>query len=363
MKNECLHKSIKIKHARNKSYSLLINDNNSIIDHSLILHKSFLETFLNQIKSSQYHFLINNPKASDVKQYLQQMKNDLQNLENEKKLRLKNIEEEIRIKNQEIYYKLYNKSKNKNNLYNSFDDINKAFQDNISDMKIDYINEIEQLKTLSFKIENEIAQVDFEFKKKISSLLGLKIARLYQEEDLELTTQNKKVKSIATHLMKEKLGQLKKILISKIKTNLKISEKENKLLDKINKIKINQELKKNKYKQYLLTNNTIFEEDENKSTEGKNNDDDSDNEKIDTKNKHSSNCLKFNNINIDFKEITEKIKTKMLRSLSNESAKRKNMQFFTNNNLHVNINLNLNIRNLKIIHRNTVAAKYNKFRI
>ena len=219
----------------------------------------------------------------------------------------------------------------------------------------DYINEIEQLKTLSFKIENEIAQVDFEFKKKISSLLGLKIARLYQEEDLELTTQNKKVKSIATHLMKEKLGQLKKILISKIKTNLKISEKENKLLDKINKIKINQELKKNKYKQYLLTNNTIFEEDENKSTEGKNNDDDSDNEKIDTKNKHSSNCLKFNNINIDFKEITEKIKTKMLRSLSNENAKRKNMQFFTNNNLHVNINLNLNIRNIKIIHRNTVA--------
>ena len=101
-------------------------------------------------------------------------------------------------------------------------------------------------------------------------------------------------------------------------------------------------------------------------TEEKNNgggDSDSDNEKLNTKIKHSSNCNKYNNINIDFKEITEKIKTKMLRSLSNESAKRKNIQFFTNNNLHLNINLNLNIRNLNIIHRNSIAAKKNKFKI
>ena len=264
MNNKCLHKPIKIKHERNNSYSLLINDNNSINDSSLISRKSFLETILNQIKSSQYHFLLNKQKASDVKEYLKQMKNDLQNLEKEKQIKIKNIKEEKRIKNKETHNKLHNKSKNKSNHYNCFDDI-KSFQHNIKDIKIDYIIEIEQLKILSFKIENEISQVDLEFKKKISSILGLKIARLYQEEDLELTTQNKKVKSIATHLMKEKLGKLKKILIYKIKTNLKINEKENKLLDKIKKIKLNKEITKNKYKQYLLTNNTIFEEEENKS--------------------------------------------------------------------------------------------------
>jgi hypothetical protein len=229
-------------------------------------------------------------------------------------------------------------------------------------MKIDYMNETEQLKILSFKIENEIEQLDFELKKKISSILSLKIAHLYNEEDLELTTQSKELKSKATNLMKENLCQLKKILISKIKDNLKIYVNESIIWEKIKKIKLNLKLKKNRYKQYLLTNKTIFEE-ENESTEGKNTDDDSDKEKIERKYKYISNCRKYKNINIDFKEINNKLKTKMLRSLSNKSSTRKNNEFFSKNNLNINIHLNLNIQNLKKINRNINAVTINKFKI
>ena len=51
-------------------------------------------------------------------------------------------------------------------------------------------------KLINIKI---IKQIDFGFARKLNTILNLKIARLYQEEDLEILVQSKKLKSKATH--------------------------------------------------------------------------------------------------------------------------------------------------------------------
>ena len=332
------------------SESPLITEKKKSSDSFLISHKSFLEIILNQIKSSQNYSLSNCTNMKNLKQNLKNLNENLKNLENGRKKTKEYMENKIKNKKIEIQNKLYNKSNDNNttyNHYNSIDDI-KYFKNN-QEKQIDYLNEISQLKLLSFKIENEINQIDFEFSRKLNMVLSLKIARLYQEEDLEINVETKKLKSQTTHLMKQNLKDLKQILISTIKTNLNNNMKQKKLQEKINELKIYLP-KKKKHKQYLMTNNTITEEEKNNTTRSY---DSSDNEYFKRKSlyKHSSNCDKGEILDFDIDEIREKINNRVWRSLSNKIVKRKNVQFF-NNNLNLNINLNLNFNNVKIIKEN-----------
>ena len=329
----------------------LLTDKKKSSDSFLISHKSFLEIILNQIKASQNYSLSNCTNIKTLKQNLKNLNENLKNLENGRKKTKEYMENKIKNKKIEIQNKLYNKSNDNNtttyNHYNSIDDI-KYFKNN-QEEQIDYLNEIPQLKLLSFKLENEINQIDFEFSKKLNMVLNLKIARLYQEEDLEIPVETKKLKSQTTHLMKQNLKDLKQILISTIKTNLNNNMKQKKLQEKINELKLNL-AKKKKHKQYLRTNNTITEEEKNNTTRSY---DSSDNEYCKRKSvyKRSSNCCKGEILDFDIDEISEKINNKVWRSLSNKIVKRKNVQFF-NNNLNLNINLNLNFNNFKIIKEN-----------
>ena len=332
------------------SESPLITEKKKSSDSFLISHKSFLEIILNQIKSSQNYSLSNCTNMKNLKQNLKNLNENLKNSENGRKKSKEYMENKIKNKKIEIQNKLYNKSNDNNttyNHYNSIDDI-KYFKNN-QEEQIDYLNEISQLKLLSFKIENEINQIDFEFSRKLNMVLSLKIARLYQEEDLEINVETKKLKSQTTHLMKQNLKDLKQILISTIKTNLNNNMKQKKLQEKINELKIYLP-KKKKHKQYLMTNNTITEEEKNNTTRSY---DSSDNEYFKRKSlyKHSSNCDKGEILDFDIDEIREKINNRVWRSLSNKIVKRKNVQFF-NNNLNLNINLNLNFNNVKIIKEN-----------
>ena len=332
------------------SESPLITEKKKSSDSFLISHKSFLEIILNQIKSSQNYSLSNCTNMKNLKQNLKNLNENLKNLENGRKKSKEYMENKIKNKKIEIQNKLYNKSNDNNTTYNhytSIDDI-KYFKNN-QEEQIDYLNEISQLKLLSFKIENEINQIDFEFSRKLNMVLSLKIARLYQEEDLEINVETKKLKSQTTHLMKQNLKDLKQILISTIKTNLNNNMKQKKLQEKINELKIYLP-KKKKHKQYLMTNNTITEEEKNNTTRSY---DSSDNEYFKRKSlyKHSSNCDKGEILDFDIDEIREKINNRVWRSLSNKIVKRKNVQFF-NNNLNLNINLNLNFNNVKIIKEN-----------
>lgn len=338
---ECLQKLNKIEYERKHSGSSSMDEENSIKNSSWISHKSFLEQFLNQIKSNQHYLLVNKPNIKSIKQYLKTMESNLQNCEKDKITYEKYLMNEIQFKKTDVQNKLFNKEK-----------------------QINYLNEIEQLKFLSFKIENEIQQIDYEFKKKINSILNLKITRFYQEEAQEFVIQSKQNKSTATSLMKKNLEKYQKNLISMIRKNLNNNLKIKRINQKIKETKIDLEnIKKNIHNAYLFTNNTINEEinynynDKTSSENSSDNEEDVDNnKKRNSVYKHSSINSKCENLDINFDEISEQIKNKMMRSLSNKLVKRKIVKFI-NNNLNLNVKLNLNFNNIKIINSNTNTDK------
>ena len=337
--------------------SLYSSSNASKINSSLISSKSFLEIILNQIKSCQNDILTKNLNIKNIKRYLLNLRNNLQNFENDKKINEKYLVEEIRVKKIELQNKLYKKSKDHYNIfrhYNSIDDIN--FHKNNKNEKINYFNEKEQLKLLSFKIEYQIQQIDFEFKKKINTILNLKIARLYQEEDLELDIQNKKLKSKSINILKKNLEHNKKKLILQIRTNLNNNLKIKKIQEKIKELKHNISNNNKIYNTYHLTNNALIREENNNKIKEKKFEDEDENNKRNSKYKYSPICSKCGNLKIDFEEISEKIHNKVMRSLSNKIVKSKNAQI-VNNNLNLNIKLNLNFNNIKIINENINGDK------
>ena len=333
MDEECLQKLNKTTLDNKYSDTSLITEKKSFSNSFKISHKSFLEVILSQIKSSQKHLLNNNLNMKSLKQYLKNFNDNLKNLEIERNINKQYIENKIKNKKIELQKKLYNKLEVPDNQYNSIDDI-KYFKNN-QEQQIDYFNEKSQLKLLTFKIENEINRIDFEFTKKLNTILNLKIARLYQEEDLEIVAQNKKLKLKTIHLMKENLKEHQKILLSKVKTNLNNNKEEKKIRETIKKIKSNLGEKK-KHKQYLSTNNTIIEEQKSSTTRSQNTDENEYRES-NSVSIHGSNTPKGDIFSIDLNKISEKINNKLFRSLSNKMVKRKNVQFF-NNNLNVNIN-------------------------
>ena len=325
---------------------------------SLISHKSFLEIILNQIKSSQIHLLTKNQNNKNIIKNLKVLKNNLQILEIEKKTNAKFLTNKIDDSKIELQNKLYNKSNARNKSYNNYIRNDKIKRNiNNQEKKIDYINEIEQLKMLSFITENEIKKIDFEFKKKINTILNLKIVRFYQEEDLEIDIQNNQLKTETTYLMKKTLEFCQKKLISKVKINLNNNIKLNKIKEKIKEIKINlYNKKKNFHSSNLCNNNTIIEEPKNNiSKTSDTSDDEKNNNMQNSLHKHSSICSKNTYLNIDFDEISKQIHQKMMRSLSNKILKRKNVQI--NNNFNLNIKLNINFNSIKIIDENTKENK------
>ena len=211
---------------------------------------------------------------------------------------------------------------------------------------------------LSFITENEIKKIDFEFMKKINTILNLKIVRFYQEEDLEIDIQNNQLKTETTYLMKKTLEFCQKNLITKVKINLNNNIKLNKIKEKIKEIKINLNNKKKNFHTSNLfnNNNTIIEEPKNNISKRSDKSDDGKNNYMDNSlHKHSSICSKNTYLNIDFDEISKQIHQKMMRSLSNKILKRKNVQI--NNNFNLNIKLNINFNNIKIIDENTKENK------
>ena len=318
---------------------------------SLISQKSFLDIILYQIKSSQSHLLTKNQNNKNIIKNLKILKNNLQILEIEKKTNAKFLTNKIDDSKIELQNKLYNKSNAKNKRYNDYIRNDKIKRNiNNQEKKIDYINEIEQLKMLSFITENEIKKIDFEFKKKINTILNLKIVRFYQEEDLEIDIQNNQLKTETTYLMKKTLEFCQKNLITKVKINLNNNIKLNKIKEKIKEIKINLNNKKKNFHTSNLfnNNNTIIEEPKNNiSKTSDTSDDEKNNNMQNSLHKHSSICSKNTYLNIDFDEISKQIHQKMMRSLSNKILKRKNVQI--NNNFNLNIKLNINFNSIKII--------------
>ena len=343
---------------RKSSESLLLY-NNPIIDSSLVSRKSFLEVLLNQIKSSQNNLL---SKKNNSKKYLKgciiKLKKNLQKLQDNKKKAIKYLEKENKIIKEEAQDKLFaqnedsNKTINKTNLYSSVDSI-KYFKEGKECAQINYLKEIESLKLLSFKVENQINEIEYEVNKKINTILGLKIARLYQEEDLEVKVQNKKLRSTAYRIMKANLKKYKDYLIMMLDKNIEINKEEKIIYEQIKHLK--QEKQKRFKKIFYPSNDTIIEEQNNTTKEKIDYDSDYKNKnkniinncKIDNKYKHTSENTKKDTYNIDFEEINNMITNRVLRSFSNKN-KRKNI-LFNKDNCNLKIQLNFNFNNINII--------------
>ena len=143
--------------------------------------------------------------------------------------------------------------------------------------------------------------------------------------------------------------------------NINMNKKELKINKKINSLKLENKLKKNRI--YYLSNDTIIEE-QNNTTKGKIEDDINESEDKDiftkinceSEHKHSIEGVKNEKYSIDFDEINNLIKTRVLRSFSNKINKKKNM-IFNKDNCNLNIQLNFNFNNINIINSNHSEEK------
>lgn len=342
-----------------------------------ISHKSFLEIILEQIKDYQYHFLSEKNNSKNIIQYLSTFKNNLSSILKEKTNKQKYLEKELNLKKYRIQHELYDKPHNKDkrvnqyNSYNSVDGITYIQENNykLNKNKINYLNEKQLLENLSFKIENEISKIDFETQKKINLIINLRSQRFYQEEDLEIVTDQKKLKSKAAYIMKKNLKHCQHELLTSINEKIKNDLKANKIKEEIDNIK--EQIKINE--EYINSKDVIFEEsndytrsiiiNENIPNNGKNVNEKDKEKPNKYKNKgnrksldslHNFNDkLDINSKSMNIDEFNETINKKVIRSLSNKINRINLLNI--KDNCKLNINFNFNVNNLNIIN-----GDYNK---
>lgn len=347
---------------------------------SLISQKSFLEIILEQIKNHQYQFLLDRKNHKQIKEYLNKMKANLLSINNEKMNKQKYLENKIKSKKTQLQFELFckdNKEDNKKNYihYKSIDN-SKYLQENdiykLNNFKINYINEKQQLENLCFIAENEINNIDFETQKKINLIINLKTLRYNPEEDLEIMTDQKKLKAKAERIMKKELKDYQQYLLKIINKKIKNELKQKQIKEEIELIK--KQIKEKE--QYIDTDNVILEEssdfersiiikdehlDINKDKIEKDNENEInkiiDSCKLFLRNRHSVDYL--NNINnkliikkknshVGLNSINDKINKKIIRSLSNRIKKLK-LDDLKDNGCKLSINFNFNANNLNII--------------
>ena len=340
----------------------------------LITQKSFLEIILKQIKNLQNNFLPDNKNLKNSKKNLIELKTFLSSLLKEKLNSKKYLQNENISKKINIQKLLFPKIISHNNIINKNNNYNTIYN-------INYINERNQLKDLCFQAENEIDKIEYEIIRKINIIVELRSSNILEKNNLEIQKEQKKHKQKASNIMKINLKQYKKDLFKSIEEKIKNNTKIKKINEEIELFK---KLIKSK-KEYILSDNIIFEESSDYSKSLIINDNDSDkNIFIDNINKevvhkkiyniikNKNNSSKKNNYHrhsLDFlckdnkdksnlNNINEKINNKIIRSLSNK-IKKINFNNFKNN-FNFNVNLNFNINNINIINTKSNEDKDNK---
>lgn len=352
---------------KNKIINIYLNEAFQQSESFLISQKSFLEIILEQIKNHQNFFLSEKNNRKILKLYLNKMKNNLSSILDDKTFYQKYLEKEIKLKKakvqNELNPKLINKNKKKNrNSYNSIDSINynhKNQKDLSIEKDINYINEKKQLENLCFRAENEIEKIGFENQEKIDLIINLRTPLYFQEENLEIITDQKNLISKAGRIMKLNFKNYQKNLIKITRKKIKIDLKIKKTINKINFIK---EQIKNE-QEYIHSDEIISEEssDYTKSIIIDNNLINSNQDEIEnqyiinnnTKRKCNRKSLDIlyninnklylnNNINnnkTNLNDKNEEISVKMIRSDSNK-IKKINLQEFKNNCRLINFSIN-----------------------
>ena len=360
----------------------------------LISHKSFLEMILEQIKQFQYLFISennnhlfiseNNNHYQTVKRNLITFKNSLLSTLNEKKEKQKYLEGNINIKKSKLQKELFDETINKNNRIIQFTNCNNYDDFKLNENTINYSNEKELLQKLSFKTENEINSIEFKIQKLIQLIVKLRVSRFYQEENMEISADQNKLKIKATHIMKKNLSKNQKNLLRTINEKIKNDLKANKIKEAIEYRK--NEIKTKEEHEYISSEDGIFEGKnnhrrntlliDNPNNEKKNiKEKDIDKNKNNRSQKNKENRNSLNNINnhnifndnindsnenIYLKEFEGSIKQKIIRSLSNKMTNRISLKHIKDN-CKLNLNVNFNINNLNIINAGYHKDKDKKY--
>ena len=340
----------------------------------IISHKSFLEIILDQIKEYQYIIISEDNNKKTMKQNLIIFKNSLLSTLKEKTEKQKHLENILNIKKAKLQQELFDKTINKNSRIIQYNNYNTNDDYKINNHIINYLNEIQLLQKFSFKTENEINKFEFEIQKIISSIINLRTMRFFQEENLEISANQQKLKSKATHIMNKQLKIIQQNLLicinDKIKNDLKVKKIKEEIeyykkiikkkeeyenissefsffensKDYIKSILIKDNLKNNKKSKIKEKYNCKNNISHNRRIKGNRHSLD------DAKNhnkKYNINIDDNNSKNIDLKEFERTINQKMFRSISNRIHRfsAKNLK----GNCKLNLNFNFNINNLNII--------------
>ena len=250
------------KKARQFSFQKSNSDkNNYYIEekNSLISTKHFLQSILNIIKKSQTKILslkLDNKKM-ETKLILINLIKDLSNNLKSKENNRKEFEKIVRNKKDNLMKEMFGK-------YYFFDNNKKIYQRNTFENEIDKFHnlnvELNNLKLLNFKIENQISSINDEFGLKLFTSCYLKnvgfMKEINREKKCELKEDIIKIDNI---LQKNKIDFRKKLSEMVIEKNLQDEEIKS-LSEKIFLFKRNFNLNEKKaYKKYINSNEIIPE--------------------------------------------------------------------------------------------------------
>ena len=300
MKDNALKKETRNK-LKQKNY--LIKESSQLkfeINHShnkeakLFGNKSFLEIILGLVKNTQNSIVINKGKKfndiSNIKKILKSLFNDLLQIEKEKEKQL-NLNENIIRENETKFF-----NKNQSNRYpiNSVKNSSKnldplIFETNESKSSED----ISQLKTINFRIHNEIKKVENLIKRKQFETNYYRITNNLSKKKHKVIYINNNDNEIVNHILHSKLINRRKIFIECASMKNCQDNYINYLSDNINiyknNIKAREQLREKKSNRI----DTIIENTEN--------------DEISINNNMYCNSFELHNININTKLIKDNI--------------------------------------------------------
>lgn len=378
-----------------KAFKLYSNDSSKQKNPFLITQKSFLEIILKQIKTYQNNLLSNNENnIKKTKKYLYEFKSFLSSILEEKIKYKKYLEKENLSKKEYIQKLKFSKINiyniiDKNNNYNSIDNINYNKKNNVKKLtnhNINYIKEKKQLEDLCFKAENEIKKIESKILKNIALIIELRTSSILEEKDLEISNETPKNMLKAGNILKINLKKYQKDLLKLVE---KRGQNNIKIKNITEEIEYYKEIKKRK-EEYILSDNIILEEssDYSRSIIVDNNI----NRYNSMINIHNSNEIKKNKIydinlniknnirkkkeyqrhsvnlfckdnrkmninNIGVNKAEQNFNKKIIRSLSNKIKKIDFKNF--KDNFKLNVNFNFNINNINIINEKSKEDKNN----
>lgn len=267
MEKNSLIKSFELERAFNPSLplkNLIFPKSIYSPEQNISSQKSSLETLLSLIKSTQKDLFevklsddknnYNKNQIQSIKNVLISLKNSLEKANKQKLIKKKHLSKKSNIKKEKIQRDIFEikKINNTNEKDKKLIDLN----EDIGENNKDYVNEVNQLKDMNFKIENEIGITDYKIKRNNEKINDIKNYFFLEEENKEIFCNNQKIKIlIAENILNKEKNNQKQKLIEEFEKNVEQKTDINYINSRIAKLeKLKNNLEPNKY---ILTDKII----------------------------------------------------------------------------------------------------------